>query len=151
MSYKFGQNPSTGSEDSRDKKLHRGSALNNTQILTDFSLTVKAVTLKFIAGRDSAISSAKQGKSGYIYNLVVSLKEVVWAAQTCVHFMKILTVYTLNSHLLTLIAHNHKMYVFIVHLNILSFIDKQCGPRSDCSCRSSLIWVHNVCLYAYVK
>ena len=27
----------------------------------------------------------------------------------------------------------------------------QCGPRSDCSCRSSLIWVHNVRLYAYVK
>ena len=28
---------------------------------------------------------------------------------------------------------------------------KQCGPRSDCSCRSSLIWVHNVCLPTYVK
>ena len=25
---------------------------------------------------------------------------------------------------------------------------KQCGPRSDCSSRSSLIWVHTVCLYA---
>ena len=25
---------------------------------------------------------------------------------------------------------------------------KQCGPRSDCSSRSSLIWVHIVCLYA---
>ena len=37
------------------------------------------------------------------------------AAQTCMHFMKILTVYTLNSHLLTLKAHNHKMYVFVVH------------------------------------
>ena len=24
---------------------------------------------------------------------------------------------------------------------------KQCGPRSDCSCRSSLIWVHTVCFY----
>ena len=49
--------------------------------------------------------------------------------------MKILTVYTLNSHLLTLQAHNHKMFVF-------------CRPLK---CRSSLIWVHNVCLYAYVK
>ena len=29
------------------------------------------------------------------------------------HFMKTLTVYTLNSHLLTLKAHNHKMYVFV--------------------------------------
>ena len=25
---------------------------------------------------------------------------------------------------------------------------KQCGPRSDCSSRSSLIWVHTICLYA---
>ena len=28
---------------------------------------------------------------------------------------------------------------------------KQCGPRSDCSIRSSLIWVHTVCLYAKCK
>ena len=41
-----------------------------TFVLIDFSLTVKAATLVFISGRDSAISSAKQGKSGYIYNLV---------------------------------------------------------------------------------
>ena len=27
---------------------------------------------------------------------------------------------------------------------------KQCGPRSDCSCRSSLIRVHTVCLYAKI-
>ena len=38
-------------------------------ILLDFSLTVKAVTLIFISGCGSAISSAKKGKSGYIYNL----------------------------------------------------------------------------------
>ena len=37
----------------------------------------------------------------------------------CVHFKKILTVYTLNSHLLTLKAHNHKMYVFCRPLNYL--------------------------------
>ena len=30
----------------------------------DFSLTVKAATLKFISGRGSTISSAKEGKSG---------------------------------------------------------------------------------------
>ena len=41
-----------------------------TSVLIDFSLTVKAVTLMFISGRGSAISSAKQGKSGSIYNLV---------------------------------------------------------------------------------
>ena len=27
---------------------------------------------------------------------------------------------------------------------------KQCGPKSDCSSRSSLIWVHTVCLYAKI-
>ena len=39
-------------------------------ILLDFSLTVKAATVIFISGCSSAISSAKQGKSGFIYNLV---------------------------------------------------------------------------------
>ena len=39
---------------------------------TPLSLTVKAATLIFISGRGSAISSAKEGKSGFIYNLVKS-------------------------------------------------------------------------------
>ena len=43
------------------------------RLLIDFSLTVKAATLIFISGRCSAISSAKQGKSGSIYNLVKNL------------------------------------------------------------------------------
>ena len=38
--------------------------------LYDFSLTVKAASLIFISGCGSAISSAKEGKSGFIYNLV---------------------------------------------------------------------------------
>ena len=42
------------------------------RVLLDFSLTVKAATLIFISGRGSAISSAKEGKSGFIYNLVNS-------------------------------------------------------------------------------
>ena len=70
------------------------------RVLTDFSLTVKAVTLIFISGRGSAISFAKEGKPGFIYDL---------------HFMKNLTVYTLNSYLLTLKARNHKLYVLVVH------------------------------------
>ena len=41
-------------------------------VLLDFSLTVKAATLIFIFGCGSAISSAKEGKSGFIYNLVKS-------------------------------------------------------------------------------
>ena len=39
-------------------------------VLIDFSLTVKAATLIFISGCSSAISSAKEGKSGFIYNLI---------------------------------------------------------------------------------
>ena len=31
-----------------------------------------------------------------------------------------------------------------------SLCGKQCGPRSDCSYRSSLFWVHAVCFYAYI-
>ena len=41
-------------------------------VLLDFSLTVKAATLIFISGCGSAISSAKEGKPGFIYNLVKS-------------------------------------------------------------------------------
>ena len=47
-----------------------GSSLFSFAILIDFSLTVKAATLIFVSGCGSAISSAKQGKSGSIYNLM---------------------------------------------------------------------------------
>ena len=43
-----------------------------SRVLLDFSLTVKAATLIFIFWRGSAISSAKEGESGFIYNLVKS-------------------------------------------------------------------------------
>ena len=39
-------------------------------LLIDFSLAVKAATLIFISGHGLAISSAEEGKSGSIYNLV---------------------------------------------------------------------------------
>ena len=41
-------------------------------VLLDFSLYVKAATLIFISGRGPAISSAEEGKSGFIYNLAKS-------------------------------------------------------------------------------
>ena len=41
-------------------------------ILFDFSLPVKAATLIFISGCGSAVSSAKEGESGCIHNLVKS-------------------------------------------------------------------------------
>ena len=47
--------------------LEAGQCFKN--VLLDFSLTVKAATLIFISGCGSAISSAKEGKSGLIYNL----------------------------------------------------------------------------------
>ena len=36
-------------------------------VLIDFTLTVKAATLIFLSWRGSAISSAKEGKSGSVY------------------------------------------------------------------------------------
>ena len=43
------------------------SALNmSAHVLLDFSLTVKAATLIFISGCGWAISSAKEGKSGFV-------------------------------------------------------------------------------------
>ena len=50
----------------------RPRAIVFPQLLLDFSLNVKAATLIFISGCGSAISSAKEGKSGFIYNLVKS-------------------------------------------------------------------------------
>ena len=41
-------------------------------LLLDFSLSVKAATLIFMSGCGSAISSAKEGKSGFLYNMLKS-------------------------------------------------------------------------------
>ena len=41
-------------------------------VLIDYSLTIKAATLIFISGCGLTVSSAKKGKSGFIYNLVKS-------------------------------------------------------------------------------
>ena len=45
---------------------YRISLLEIFFVVLDFSLTVKAVTLIYISGRGSAISSTKEGKSGSI-------------------------------------------------------------------------------------
>ena len=57
-----------------------------------------------ISGRGSAISSTNEGKSGFIYNLVKEILSCL-SAQTCAYFMKIMSVYTLNSDIFTLKAH----------------------------------------------
>ena len=53
-------------------KTRYNNTLKTIKVLLDFSLTVKAATLIFISGRGSAISSAKEGKSGSIYNSIKS-------------------------------------------------------------------------------
>ena len=45
---------------------------NCIKYFIDFSLTVKVETLIFMSGRGSTISSAKEGKSGFMYYLVKS-------------------------------------------------------------------------------
>ena len=57
----------------RPEKNQVSMALYNNKVLIYFSLTVKAVTLIFSSGRGSAISSAKQEKSGSIKNKYVVL------------------------------------------------------------------------------
>ena len=46
--------------------------MEERSLLLDFSLAVKAAILIFISGCGLAISSAKEGKSAFIYNLVMS-------------------------------------------------------------------------------
>ena len=54
------------------KNVQSGVDPNPCSVLLDFSLAVKAATLIFISWCGSAIPSAKEGKSGFIYNLVKS-------------------------------------------------------------------------------
>ena len=55
---------------SRSSSLTLPGGAMSWSVLIGFSLTVKVATLILIFGRCSAISSAKEGKSGFIYNLV---------------------------------------------------------------------------------
>ena len=54
------------------RRMMRDMSYLKILVLIYFSHTVKAATLKIITGRGWAISSAKEGKSGSIYNLVKS-------------------------------------------------------------------------------
>ena len=55
------------------------------------------------------------------YSCIFYLRlKVAWAAQVCVHFMKVLSVNALNPHLSTLKAYiTTQSYVFIVYWNIM--------------------------------
>ena len=82
-----------------------------THVLIDFSLTIKAATLKFISGHGSAISSAKEGKSGSIYNLVklFGLRKHVRAFHESPD-----RIYTDLTCINPLNAYHRKLYVFVV-------------------------------------
>ena len=60
------------SQSSGWKMFKEASMQFGPNILFDISLTVRAATLIFISGCGPAISSAKEEKSGFIYNLVKS-------------------------------------------------------------------------------
>ena len=74
------------------------------RILIDFSLTVKAAPLIFISERGKVTSSAKEGKSGFIYNFVNS-KLAFWAPQMHASPNRL----SLTSHVLT--HHNSRMFL----------------------------------------
>ena len=76
-----------------------------TLLLLDFSLTVKATTLIFTSECGLAISSAKEGKAGFIYDMVKSYRANLRAFHENPN--RIHTELTL----LTLKAHNYKIYV----------------------------------------
>ena len=48
------------------------------------------------------------------------------------------------SEIIVCFSHLLHIYLLILLTNV-KCIGKQCGPRSDCSNRSSLIWIHTVC------
>ena len=83
------------------------------KVLIDFSLTVKATTLIFISGRGSAITSVKEGKSGFIYNLVKEL--ISFLGRANVHaFQENPDRISLISHVLTLKAYITKCRKFLL-------------------------------------
>ena len=51
-------------------QTHIAAMQDSLKVCYNFLLSLKAVTLIFISERGSVISSAKQGKSGSIYNFV---------------------------------------------------------------------------------
>ena len=78
--------------------------------------------------------------NGHLWLIWRQVREcVTWALHECSCLLNLLT---LNAPIAT------KVVCFSRLLKCLrSLYGKQCGPRSDCSYRSSLFWVHAVCFY----
>ena len=81
------------------------------------------------------------GKIKKHYNVDSAL---IWGYVRYLNFCLIIVVLTLNCQSQQLSSALSSACDFKSHFC------KQCGPRSDCSTRSSLIWVHTVCLYAKI-
>ena len=94
-------------------------------------IVIKAVTLIYISGRGLAVSSVKERKSCFIFVFVILFEP----------FMKLVTVYTLNTHLLTLKAPIRTSHpIFVVCINVFQpFLKKSVGPDQTAPA-SSLIW-----------
>ena len=78
---------------------------------------------------------------GIILHMTLSWK--VFKGRTSVKIKVKLLLLTLNAPIAT------KVVCFSRLLKCLRILyGKQCGPRPDCSYKSSLFWVHAVCFYA---
>ena len=71
--------------------------------------------------------------------------------QMCLYFMKILAIYALNSHLLTLKAHVTKSRMLLSSSEIFEAPSTSSVDPDQTAPVGSLIWVHNACLYNYVN
>ena len=93
-------------------------------------------------------------QTGWIQIRPDILSGLIWVHTVCKNFQqtilggKVITQPVCKDTLLTLNAPTATKVVCFSHLlKCLSLDGKQCGPRSDCSYRSSLFWVHPVCFY----
>ena len=78
------------------------------------------------------------------YDRSISLKAAAESAPLYhpQEFHAMTAIFTLNAPIATkVVCYFHPLKCF------RSLYGKQCGPRSDCSYRSSLFWVHAVCFY----
>ena len=88
------------------------------------------------------LSIAKASARGTLFT-IIPVVDHLSNSQSASRFSKLRSgLLTLNAPIAT------KVVCFSRLLKCLrSLCGKQCGPRSDCSYRSSLFWVHTVCFY----
>ena len=112
-----------------------------------FLIAIKAATLIFISGRGLAISSVKERKSCFILILYMYLVHVILLEP----FIKLVTVYTLNTHLL---AHGKRQSQQVIcfcrlHKSVETSLTNSVDPDQTAP-GSCLIWGLN-CLPLYLR